>query len=169
MIKKSAQTFSTASWKKSWDQHETFRFIWQFLSGRHRNKYSLTLKEFNCISQSYQSSLSYIVWWSDFQANDLQRVQLLTETVLQYSTLMLSSRRGHFINVSDNICGYLCGFSLQMPFQDRKFFAPFQTVLQAFLYLWEEAVHRFSRISKTLFKKNSMMESRFINVAMRHI
>ena len=169
MIKKSAQTFSTASWKKSWDQHETFRFIWQFLSGRHRNKYSLTLKEFNCISQSYHSSLSYIIRWSDFQVNGLQRVQLLTETVLQYSTWMLSKRRGHSIDVSDNICGCLCGFSLQMPFSDHKFFAPFQTVLQAFLYFWEEAVHGFSGISKTLFKKNSMMESKFINVAMRHI
>ena len=59
----------------------------------HRNRYSLTLKEFNCISQSYHSSLSYIIRRSDFQANGLQRVRLLTETVLQYSTLMLSSRR----------------------------------------------------------------------------
>ena len=160
MIKKSAQTFSTASWKKSWDQHETFRFIWQFLSGRHRNKYSLTLKEFNCISQSYHSSLSYIIRWSDFQVNGLQSVQLLRETVLQYSTS---------IDVSDNICGWICGFSLQMPFSDHNFFATFQAVLQAFLYFWEEAVHGFSGISKTLFKKNSMMESKFINVAIRHI
>ena len=75
-----------------WDQHETFRFIWQFLSGRHRNRYLLTLKEFNCISQSYHSSLSFIIRRSDFQANSLQRVGLL-KTVLQYSTLMLSSRR----------------------------------------------------------------------------
>ena len=110
-------TFSAANWKMSWDQHETFRFIWQFLSGRHRNKYSLILKEVNCISQSYHSSLSYIIRWSDFQVNGLQRVQLLTETVLQYSTWMLSKRRGHSIDVSDNICGWICGFSLQMPFQ----------------------------------------------------
>ena len=57
------------------------------------NRYSLTLKEFNCISQSYRSSLSSIIRRSDFQANGLQRVRLLTETVLQYSTLMLWSRR----------------------------------------------------------------------------
>ena len=106
--------FPQLAWDKSWDQRDTFRFIWQFLSGRHRNKYSLTLKEFNCISQSYHSSLSYIIWWSDFQANGLQRVQLQAETVLQYSTLMLSSRRGHSIDVSDNIYGCLCGFSLQI-------------------------------------------------------
>ena len=122
MIKKSAQTFCTASWKKSWDQHETFRFIWQFLRGRHRNKYSLKLKEFNCISQSYHSSLSYIIRWSDFQVNGLQRVQLLTETVLQHSTRMLTKRRGHSIDLSNNICGWICGFSLQMPFSDHYFF-----------------------------------------------
>ena len=51
------------------------------------------LTEFDCISQSYHSSLSYIIKWSDFQANGLQRVRLLTEAVLQYSTLMLSTRR----------------------------------------------------------------------------
>ena len=43
--------------------------------------------------QSYDSSFSYIIKRSDFQANGLQRVRLLTEAVLQYSTLMLSSRR----------------------------------------------------------------------------
>ena len=102
--------------KEVWDQHETFRFIWQFLSERHRNKYSLTLKEFNCISQSYHSSFSYIIRWSDFQRNSLQRVQLLIETVLQYSTLMWTSRRGHSTDVSDNIFKCLCGFPLQMPF-----------------------------------------------------
>ena len=43
--------------------------------------------------QSYHSSLSYIIKRSDFQANHLQRVRLLTEVLLQYSTSMLSSRR----------------------------------------------------------------------------
>ena len=79
------------------------------LSGRHRNKYSLN-----------HSSLSYIIRRFDFQAKGLKaererererereseretyRVRLLAETVLQYSTLMLSSRRDHSI---------LCGFS----------------------------------------------------------
>ena len=41
----------------------------------------------------YFSSLSYIIKRSDFQANGLQRVRLLTETILQYPTLMSSSRR----------------------------------------------------------------------------
>ena len=66
--------------------------------------------------KSYHSSLSYIIRRSDFQANSLQRVRLLTETVLQYSTLILSIRKGHSIDVSDNIYGCLCGFSLQMLF-----------------------------------------------------
>ena len=43
------------------------------LSGRHRNKYSLNLKEFNCISQSYHFSLSYIKGRFDFQAKGLKR------------------------------------------------------------------------------------------------
>ena len=43
--------------------------------------------------QSYHASFSYIILRSDFQANGLQRVRLLTEAELQYSTLMLSSRR----------------------------------------------------------------------------
>ena len=138
MIKKSAQTFSTASWKKSWDQHETFRFIWQFLSGGHRNKYSLTLKkEFNCISQLYGSSLFYIIRWSDFQANGLQIVQLRAETVLQYSTWMLSDRRDHSIDVSDNICSCLCGFSLQMPFQIINFLQRFRQCFKLF-YIFEK-------------------------------
>ena len=45
----------------------------------------------------------------------------------------------------------------------------FQTVLEAFLQLWEVTVHGFSGISKDLHKKNSVMESRFINVAKRHV
>ena len=92
MIKKSAQTFSTASWKKS-EISMRLSDLYDNSVMTHRNRYSLTLKEFNCISQSYHSSLSYIIRRSDFQANGLQRVRLLTETVLQYSTLMLSSRR----------------------------------------------------------------------------
>ena len=62
--------------------------------------------------QRYHSSLiSYIKGRSDFQAKGLERererererVRLLIETVLQYSSLMLSSRRGPSIDVLDNI------------------------------------------------------------------
>ena len=62
------------------------------LSGRYRNKYCL---KSNWILQSYH--FSYIIGQSNFQSNDLKReiwkVRLLTETILQYSTLMLSHRR----------------------------------------------------------------------------
>ena len=40
---------------------------------RDRNKYCLNLKEFNCISQPYPSSLSYIKGLSDFQAKGLKK------------------------------------------------------------------------------------------------
>ena len=39
---------------------------------RHRNKYCLNLKEFNCILQPYRCSLSYIKGRSNFQAKDLK-------------------------------------------------------------------------------------------------
>ena len=38
-----------------------------------RNKYCLNLKEFNCISQLYLCSLSYIKERSDFQAKGLKK------------------------------------------------------------------------------------------------
>ena len=87
-----------------------------------RNKYYLNLKKFNYILQPYRCSLSCIKGRSDFQVKglkkvrEIQRVRLLTETVLQYFTLMLSSRRGHSIDVSDNIYGCICGYLLQMLF-----------------------------------------------------
>ena len=40
---------------------------------RHSNKYCLNLKEFNCISQPYRSSLSYIKGRLDFQAKGLKK------------------------------------------------------------------------------------------------
>ena len=43
------------------------------LAGRHRNMYCLNLKKFNWLSQSYHSSLSYIIGQSDFDAKDLKR------------------------------------------------------------------------------------------------
>ena len=85
------------------------------LSRRNRNKHCLNLKEFNCISQSYYSSLSYVIGQSDFQTKGLKRARS-KETILQCSTLMLSNRRGHSIDVSDNIYGCLRGFFLQMLF-----------------------------------------------------
>ena len=56
---------------------------------------------------------------SDFQKKGLKRererevwrVRLPTKTVLRYPTLMLSSRRGHSIDVSNNIYGCLSGLS----------------------------------------------------------
>ena len=50
------------------------------LSGRHKNKYSLNLKQFNCISQSYHSSLSYIIRRFDFQTKSLKRERDLKST-----------------------------------------------------------------------------------------
>ena len=125
--------------ERSLDQYETFRFIWQFMSGRRRNKYSLTLKVFNCILQSYYSSLSYIIRWFDFQVNSLQIVQMLTEVVLQHSTLMLSSRRNHFIDadVSENIYWCLCGFSLDTFFQIINFLHRFRQCFKHF-YIFEK-------------------------------
>ena len=40
---------------------------------RDRNKYCLNLKEFNCVSQPYRSSLSYIKGRSDFQTKGLKK------------------------------------------------------------------------------------------------
>ena len=68
-----------------------------------RNKHYLNLKEFNCISQPYRSSLSWMKGRSYFQAKGLkkERERDLKSTaadrnVLQYFTLMLSIRRDHF-------------------------------------------------------------------------
>ena len=73
---------------------------------------------------------------------------------------MLSSRRGHSIDVSDNIYGRLSGLS-------RRCF--FKIVLQAFSQLGAVAVHELSGISIKIVKKNSVMKSRFINVPKRRI
>ena len=40
---------------------------------RHRNKYCLNFKEFNCISQPYRSILFYIKGRFDFQAKSLKK------------------------------------------------------------------------------------------------
>ena len=129
MIKVSPQTFSTASRRKSEinirvsDLYDNFHNFFRFLeiitlSRRYRNNYCLNLIEFNCISQPYHSSISYIKGRFDFQARERERkrVQLLKETVLQYSTLMLSSRRDLSVDVLDNIYGCICAFFLQMFF-----------------------------------------------------
>ena len=87
MIKVSAQTFSTASRTKYeinirvsdlFDNlHSFFRFYKNNYTIRiiirHRNKYCLNLKKFNCISQPYRSSLSYMKGRSDFQAKGLKK------------------------------------------------------------------------------------------------
>ena len=91
MIKVSAQTFSTArrtkyeinvrisdlfenlhSFLRFYKNNYTIRIIIRIII-RHRNKYCLNLKEFNCISQPYRSSLSYIKGRSDFQAKGLKK------------------------------------------------------------------------------------------------
>ena len=77
MIKVSAQTFSTTSRRKSEitirvsDLFDNFHSFFRFyknnhLSGRHRNKFCRNVNEFNCISQRWHSSLSYIrvIWFS---------------------------------------------------------------------------------------------------------
>ena len=98
MIKVSAQTFFTASRDKSeinmrisdlcCNVHTMIRFYQNNYTVRQRNKCFLKLKEFSCISQSFHSSLSYIIERSDFQAKrlkrDIYRAWLLTETALQY-------------------------------------------------------------------------------------
>ena len=104
------------------DDSNTFlRFIRIIiLSGRHRNKYCVNLKEFNLrfIVVPFQSFLS------DFQAHGLKRERerskgygSLTETVLQYSTLMLSSRRGHSIDVSENVSDRFRQFKIFYSFE----------------------------------------------------
>ena len=84
MIKVSAQTFSTTSRTKYeinirvsdlfanlhsflrfYKNNYTITIIIRIII-RHRNKYFLNLKEFNCISQPYRSSLSYIKGRSHF-------------------------------------------------------------------------------------------------------
>ena len=72
------------------------------------------------------------------------------------------------MDISDNVYGCLCGFFLQMLFQDHEFFEPFQTVLQAF-FIALRTIHGFSGISQILIQKNSVMDSGFINFAKRHI
>ena len=78
MIKVSAQTFSTASRTKYeinirvsdlldnlhsflrfYKNNYTMRIIARIII-RHRNKYCLNLREFNCILRMYRSSLSYL-------------------------------------------------------------------------------------------------------------
>ena len=68
--------------------------------------------------------------------------------VSQYSTLMLSSRRGHSIDVSNNIDIYPCGFFLQMLLKSLVF----RTVSSFFI-----AIHGFSEISRKLLKKGSVI------------
>ena len=68
--------------------------------------------------------------------------------VSQYSTLMLSSRRGHSIDVSNNIDVYPCGFFLQMLLKSLVF----RTVSSFFI-----AIHGFSEISRKLLKKGSVI------------
>ena len=91
MIKVSAQTFSTASrteyeinirssdlydnlhsFLRFYKNNYTIRIIIRIII-RHRNKYCKNLKEFNCISQLYHSSLFYIKGRSDFQAKGLNK------------------------------------------------------------------------------------------------
>ena len=45
----------------------------------------------------------------------------------------------------------------------------FSDRFRQYFKLWEVAVHGFSGISEDLLKKNSVMESRLINVAKRRI
>ena len=68
--------------------------------------------------------------------------------VSQYSVLMLSSRRGHSIDVSNNIDVYPCGFFLQMLLKSLVF----RTVSSFFI-----AIHWFSEISRKLLKKGSVI------------
>ena len=68
--------------------------------------------------------------------------------VSQYSTLMLSSRRGHSIDVSNNIDVYPCRFFLQMLLKSLVF----RTVSSFFI-----AIHGFSEISRKLLKKGSVI------------
>ena len=91
------------------------------------------------------------------------------EKVLQYPTLMRSSRREHSIDVSDNIYGCLSRLSCRCFFKIMIFLDRFRQCFKHFsklLQLWEVAV---SWIYKKILKKNSMMKSRFINVAKRRI
>ena len=68
--------------------------------------------------------------------------------VSQYSVLMLSSRRGHSIDVSNNIDVYPCRFFLQMLLKSLVF----RTVSSFFI-----AIHWFSEISRKLLKKGSVI------------
>ena len=68
--------------------------------------------------------------------------------VSQYSVLMLSSRRGHSIDVSNNIDVYPCRFFLQMLLKSLVF----RTVSSFFI-----AIHGFSEISRKLLKKGSVI------------
>ena len=95
MIKVSAQTFSTAS-RTKYEIHirvsDLFDNLHSFLRFyknnymiriiirtiiRHRNKYCLNLKEFNCISQPWRFRLSYIKWRFDFQAKSLKKERVI--------------------------------------------------------------------------------------------
>ena len=103
MIKVSAQTFFTAS-KTNYeinirvsDLFDNLRSFLRFYKNnytiriiiRHRNKYCLNLKEFNCISQPYRSSLSYIKRRFDFQAKGLKKERDLKSTAAKRNSITI--------------------------------------------------------------------------------
>ena len=107
MIKVSAQTFFTASktnyeinirvsdlfdnlrsFLRFYKNNYTIRIIIRIII-RHRNKYCLNLKEFNCISQPYRSSLSYIKRRFDFQAKGLKKERDLKSTAAKRNSITI--------------------------------------------------------------------------------
>ena len=65
------------------------------------------------------------------------RERMPTETVLQYPTLMRSSRRDHSIDVSDNIYECLFGLSFRCFFKIMNFSDRFRQFLKLF-YCFEK-------------------------------
>ena len=138
MIKVSAQTFSTGcrtkfenkvsdlfdnlySFLRFYKNNFTIRIIIRIII-RHRNKYCLKLKEFNCISQPYRSSLSYIKGRSDFQAKGLKKERDLKSTAADRNSITI-----FYINAFNAIMlSYRCFFKI-MNFSDRfrQCFKPF--------------------------------------------
>ena len=82
---------------------------------------------------------------------------------------MQSSRKDHSIDASDNIYGCLSCLSCRCCFKMMNFSDSFRQCFK-FFYSYEKYLFMdFLEFPKKVFKKNSVMKSRFINVAKRRI
>ena len=99
---------------------------------------------------------------SDFQTKDLRRerrrglrIRLPTKTVLKYPALMLSSRRDHCIDVSDNIYGCISGLSCRCFFRIMNFSDRFRQFFKLFYSFQREMFINFLEFRKKYSRKTA--------------